>query len=172
MSKPELFRLTALCGVLATSLAVAACGQNNKAAPAPAGETVAVTETTDQNVTPASGEWTELEAKIGETPSQSGLFDNSVITPALKTLLGDKFETFKTNMEVQGPLTQDGKLLWTSGNKQHAGGSDMAYLIIDPATKALEVGIWETGKLTTYQTEGANLAKPADIQTMISNAEA
>lgn len=170
MFKPTLSRLAIISTVAAGSLALVACGPRDKAPEAGPDNAVVVTETAAQNVTPITGEWAQLEPLIGEYPNQSGLFDDSAITPALKTLLGDKFDTFKTNMQVQSPLTQDGSVLFTSGNKQHEGGSEMAYLIIDPSSKALEVGLWEGGVLSTFMTPGANLTKPADIQTMITNA--
>lgn len=74
-------------------------------------------------------------------------------------------------MQVQSPLTREGNVLYVSGNKQHEGGSNAAYLLIDTATKALEVGLWENGKLTTYPAQGSTIARPADIQTLIDNAK-
>src|SRR3546814_19385385 len=74
-------------------------------------------------------------------------------------------------MDVQGPLTEDNGVLWTSGNKAHQGGVDAAYLLIDPATHQLEAGLWEKGALKTYASPGAPIAKPADVQTLLANAE-
>lgn len=152
------------------SLALSACGspENNPPAQAPA-EPVAV-EPAPAATAPLSGEWASLEPLVSQYPSQSGLFETSTIAAPLKTLLGDKFETFKTNMKVESPLTREGNVLYTSGNKPHDGGINAAYLLIDPATKALEVGLWEGGKLTTYPAGGTSIAKPKDIQTLISNA--
>lgn len=150
-------------------MGLATCGSRDKAE-IPAENAVVVNETVLNAAPPITGEWSQLQPMIGEFPRQSGLFENSPIAPQLKTLLGDKYETFITNMQVQSPLTQDGSVLFTTGNKQHEGGSEMAYIIIDPSSKALDVGIWEAGKLTTYKTEGSNLPKPEDVQALIGNS--
>ena len=118
----------------------------------------------------ANANWSKLQSLTGQLPSESGLFDNSPITASLKTLLGDQFDTFRSNFQVETPLQADGDLLYTSGNRPHQGGTDQAYLIISPTSRTLEVGLWDNGKLTTFSSPGAVLTKPADLQTMISNA--
>ena len=161
-------------------LALAACGDN--AAPSqpttpPAAEAPATPATPDAGTAapaaaaPITGEWAALQTFISKTPEESKLLVTSPIAADLRALLGDKHSVFLANMQVQSPLQQDGDVLFTSGNKQHAGGSDQAYLLIHPQTKALEVGLWEAGKLTTYKTDGSNTRKPQDVQTMISNAQ-
>lgn len=169
-----LARLTAITAAGA-SLMLVACGDTTAATPAPT-EPPAVT----QDVTPApaptthagaiTGEWSSLQSAIGKYPSQTDLLDNSVLTGPLKALLGPKFDAFKTNLKVESPLQQDGDILYLSGNKPHQGGSDAAYLLVNPQTKALEVGLWQAGKPEVLKTPGSELRKPTDIQTMISNA--
>ena len=153
------------CAILA-ALALSAC---DKPAPAiddgrsaaPAAEAPALQEA-------AAGDWTALRASIGKYPSDIGLLESSPVSGPLKALLGDRFATFFANMDVQGPLQEEGGILYTSGNKAHEGGSEGAYLLIDPETRQLDVGLWEKGKLTHF---GADLAKPKDIQAFISNYE-
>lgn len=166
-------------GVVSTlalgGMALVACG-DNAAAPQPttppAVEAPAVPDTaTTPTAMPITGEWAALQTFVNKSPSQSNLFTDSPIAADLRTLLGDKHAAFLTNMQVESPLQQDGDVLFASGNKQHAGGSDQAYLLVHPQTKALEVGLWEAGKLTTYKTDGSNIRKPQDVQTMISNAQ-
>lgn len=166
-------RLTVLAAA-GTCLLMTACGDAD--APAPASEPpAAVSETTPAPApsvpsAPITGEWAALQSANGKYPSQSGLLENSVISQPLKVLLGDKFDAFKTNMQVESPLQQDGDVLYMSGNKPHQGGSNAAYLLVNPQTKALEVGLWQGGKLEVLKTPGSDIRKPADIQTMISNA--
>lgn len=119
----------------------------------------------------APADWSGLNALVGKYPAESRLFEDSPIIPGLKGLLGDRFETFKTNTQTSGPLKKDG-VLFVTGNKPDQGGSDQAYLLIDPATHAMEVGLWEAGKLSVFTTPGAKLVKPKDVQTMLSNAAA
>lgn len=154
------------------SVALGACNAPQDNAPAAPSAEPAATETmpTPAATAPLTGEWASLEPLVDKYPNQSGLFETSAIVAPLKTLLGDKYDTFKTNIGVQGPLTREGDVLYVSGNKPHEGGSNATYLLIDTRTKALEVGLWENGKLTTYPANGTSIAKPKDIQTMLSNA--
>lgn len=148
---------------LGACVSLAACGQPAQkaaekapeaapAAPAP----VAVTA------------WPGLDALVGKYPQD--FLETSPITADLKALLGDKFAVLKINTQTASPLqTQDG-VYYFSGNKAHEGGSEEAYVLADPATKALEVGLREKGKLSVYTTPGAKIAKPKDVQTLLSNA--
>lgn len=154
---------------------LAACKPAETTAPATPADPATPTAPADPAATtdtsaPLTGPWAGLQNHVDKYPKDSGLLTDSPIVTPLKTLLGDKYDTFVTNMGVQSPLTRDGDLLFTSGNKPHEGGSNAAYLIVDPASSALEAGLWESGKLTTYATPGATLRKPADIETMIRNA--
>ncbi len=160
-----------LISVAAAALTLAACNQPETTPPAetpPAPVEIAPAPTDAAPATTA--DWSALNAQVGKYPNETKLLEDSPITADLKTLLGAKFDVLATNMQTQAPLQKDGAVLFTSGNKQHEGGVNAAYLLIDPATRALEVGLWEGGKLTTYKTPGSNLAKPKDVQTMISNA--
>lgn len=162
-------RRLALSAALSGVFVVAACSPADNSQPA---ETTApATSTVDTVPTSAAltGEWAALQPMIDKYPSHSGLFDNSIITAPLQSLLKDKYEIFKTNMKVESPLQRDGNVLYTSGNKPHEGGSNGAYLLVDTAAKALEVGLWENGKLSTYATPGASITKPKDIRTLLAN---
>ena len=153
------------------SVALVACKPAETTAPTTSeAETVVVTDPSPEVPAPVTGAWSGLDPMVGKYPRDSGLLANSPIVADLKTLLGDKYDTFVANMGTQSPLERDGEVLFTSGNKPHQGGDEAAYLIIDPTKTTLEAGLWESGKLTTYTTQGATLRKPADVQTMIANA--
>lgn len=155
----------------ALALSAAACGSpENKdsvaQSTAPAESTAAPAATAPDA---ATADWASLDGLVGKYPRDSKLIEDSVITADLKTLMGAKYKTLQANMATQSPLERDGSVLYTSGNKAHEGGVNAAYILIDPSQRALEVGLWEGGKLTTYTSHGANLTKPKDIQTMIAN---
>lgn len=162
-------RRVSVFAALIVAGALAACGQSDyDPAKAPKAQVPAAQAPATPEVAPA-GTW-NLNGHLGKYPNESGLFDTSVIAPDLKTLLGPKLATFKANMQTEGPLMKDQSgVIYTSGNKDNASGVEQAYLLIDPAKKALEVGLWEGGKRTVYVTPGATLAKPKDIQTLIAN---
>lgn len=131
------------------------CG---KAAAAPAPKAAPVTA----QMPAAALEWTNLAQAAGGTGAYS-LLERGGIAAALKALLGAKMAVLATNLSVSTPLTRAGPLYHLSGNAPHRGGYDMAYVILDPAQRALEVGLWEGGKLTLYRTAGKRVATPPAI---------
>ena len=112
-----------------------------------------------------------LDAFVGQHPRDSKLFEESALTPALKSLLGDRFDILVQNSETSAPLQREGDVFFTSGNKAHEGGSNAFYFLAEPSANAIEIGLWVHGELSVYKTPGAEIAKPLDIQTTISNAE-
>jgi hypothetical protein len=166
-------RATPLALVSALTFSIAACGspeRSDRSAPSDAPQQTAPTDVAPPPAAPAQADWSSLNALVGQYPNASKLIEDSAVTPELKTLLGAKYETLATHMQTQSPLEREGSVLYTSGNKAHEGGTNAAYILIDPTQRALEVGLWENGKLTTYSTQGATLAKPKDIQTLIANS--
>lgn len=157
---------------LGACLLLAACGQpaSKSAEKAPQAAPPAAASPAPAPVAAATADWSSLNGLVGKYPPDSKLFEDSPIVPGLKALLGDKFDTFKINTQTSGPLQNENGVLFVTGNKPHNGGSDQAYLLIDPATQAMEVGLWEAGKLGVFTTPGAKLAKPKDVQTMLANA--
>lgn len=155
--------------VLTACLVLAACGRADQKtaeqAPAPAPEAAPAPA-------PAAppADWASLDGLVGKYPPESRIFEDSAVAPQLKTLLGPKLDVLKTNTQTSGPLQKEGGIYYLTGNKQHEGGSNEAYVLIDPATKALEVGLREDGKLTVYTTSVTKIAKPKDVQTMLANA--
>ncbi|RMD01529.1 hypothetical protein EAY64_02185 [Aquitalea palustris] len=112
-------------------------------------------------------QWQQLETKVGSYPADIGLYQKGVVAEALHQLLGKKMPVFLQNMQVSSPLGKD-QLLFVSGNKAHQGGEEMAYLLLDPASKQLEVGLIEQRKLRIYRS-GPPLYRPAEINTMLDN---
>lgn len=148
---------------------LAACGQPaQKAAQAPAKEAPAAAPATPA-APAATAAWPGLAALVGKYPAD--FLDDSPITADLKALLGDEFATLKTNTQTSGPLQSEAGVYYLIGNKAHEGGVEDAYVLADPATKGLEVGLREKGRLTVYTTPGAKIAKPKDVQTVLSNAD-
>lgn len=145
-------------------LLLAACNQ-----PAEQSVGAAGAEQTSAPATANADDWAALDQMVGQYPAESGLFDHSPIAAPLAALLGDKLAVLKTNSATVAPLQRAGNILYTSGNKAHAGGSDAFYLLVDPSAHAIEVGLWEAGRLSVYKSPGANITKPTDIQTMVSN---
>lgn len=135
-------------------------------------QTADASVTGDQHADPDVA-WASLGPKVGQYPSQIGLFTKSAVVDDLRALLGEaRLQTLQQNFETASPLQRDGTVLFTSGNRAHEGGSEAAYLLLDQAHKAIEVGLWTNGTLSVYTTPGSHIRKPADIQTMIANSAA
>lgn len=124
--------------------------------------------------TPA--EWANLPSLVGRYPGNYAadnvdLFERGAIATALRERLGAKMAVLKTNLSVIGPLQRQGSLYYVSGNAQHQGGVEQAYVLIDAARRAVQVGLWEKGKLTVYApASGARLPLPADLAKMVQNS--
>lgn len=151
--------------VLAVAATLAACGQKNEATEANAAAAVEAPPTS-----PAAADWSSLGALVGKLPVDSGLFDTSAAAGEFRSLLGPKLETLKANLQTSSPLREEHEVIFASGNRAHEGGINQAYVIVDPARKAVEVGLWENRRLTVYRTAGADLPKPQDVEVMIRNA--
>lgn len=152
---------------LGVCVVLAACGQPTEKAKAPAASEAAAPKPSAP-ATPAAPAWAGLETLVGKYPQD--FLESSPLTADLKALLGDKFAVLKINTQTASPLQTEGGVYFFSGNKAHEGGSEEAYVLADPSTRALEVGLRENGRLSVYTTPGAKIAKPKDVQTLLSNA--
>jgi len=122
-----------------------------------------------QSTAVGAPDWTSLETKLGEYPSQTNFYENSVISHDLKKILGEKFIIFKTNMEKSTPISKEG-VLFVTGQRDENDNKNAGYIIMDPATRHLEVGLWSEGKFCVYANSWNVLSKPDKIRTMIQNS--
>ena len=99
------------------------------------------------------------------------MFEKGAVADALKVRLGTKFAVLRTNLSVVSPLQRAGQYFYLSGNAAHLGGVEQAYIILDPARRDVQVGLWERGKLTVYPPgNGARLEVAPDIKRMLDNS--
>jgi hypothetical protein len=121
-------------------------------------------------------EWNNLANLVGKYPGEYSkdnidIFDKGAVAAALKIRLGPKMAVFQTNLSVASPLQRAGRYFYLSGNAPHQGGVEQAYLMIDPARREVQVGLWERGKLTVYApASGARLPVAPDIKKMLDNS--
>jgi len=120
-------------------------------------------------------EWANLTAMVGRYPGSYSaenidLFDKGEIAQALRTALGPKMAVLEENLATVGPLGREGGLYYLYGNAPHRGGEDQAYVIIDPAQRAVQVGMWEQGRLTVHAPASGRMAEPRDIREMLARS--
>lgn len=116
-------------------------------------------------------EWTNLAALAGRYPgdqdaAQIDLFERGAVAAALRALLGPRVAALRANLAVVTPLQRHGRIYALSGNAAHQGGIEQAYILIDPARRAVQVGLWEKGKLRVYAPTGGRIPLPADIAAL------
>ena len=117
-------------------------------------------------------EWTNLASLVGRYPGSYSednidLFDQGAVAAALRAALVGKMAVLEENLSTVGPLGRQGDIYYIRGNAPHRGGEDQAYVLIDPARRAVQVGLWEQGKLTVYAPASGRLPVPPDIQAML-----
>ena len=112
----------------------------------------------------------QLRLHLGQYPRDTGLWNHPLLAQRLHVLLGDKLQTFKENMRVQGPLTEENGLLFVTGNKPHQGGVDMAAFIADPVNDKLQIWICTNGVQETLSEAEPPLADPPSVATFKANA--
>ncbi len=133
-----------------------------------------------------AAEWNNLARLVGKYPGSYAednidLFERGAVAAALQAQLGPKLAVLRTNLSVVSPLQRAGRMFYLTGNAPHRGGEDQAYVLIDPTRRAVQVGLWEQGRLTVYapaaskqtgstQTSAARLPVPPDIQKWLDNS--
>lgn len=117
-------------------------------------------------------DWSNLPTMVGKHQGEFDLFGTGPIAAALQRLLGTRLAVLRRNLDVAGPLAREGQVYYLSGNAPHRGGEDMAYVLIDGANHAVQVGLWEHGKLRVYAPPGGRIAPPGAIRHLLERSPA
>lgn len=89
--------------------------------------------TTPDAATKPSASTVNWSSFLGQSASVA--LSDATISGQFKSLLGDKYPVFQTNMEVAGELhAEDGNLIVGSGNAPHDGGTNEAMFAVNTAT--------------------------------------
>ena len=74
------------------------------------------------------------------------------------------------NLQVSGPLRQDGSMLYITGNRPDAGDTAAAAIVIHAATDTVRVWLLTGGEEWDVQDLGTPKTLPAHVATMMENA--
>ncbi|MDR0261253.1 MAG: hypothetical protein LBI76_15745 [Comamonas sp.] len=132
-------------------------------APAPAAEPSAPA---------AAASLESLRAQVGKYPSDAGadFLHQGPLSQRLQALMGADYQVLLTNLGTSGPLTQQGDLLFVTGNKPHEGGDEQAAVVVDLAQNAVRVWLAHAGQEQDKSDPAtATVAWPSDVQAMQSN---
>lgn len=120
-------------------------------------------------------EWSNLPTLVGRYPGRYvetniDLFDKGPIAAALRAAIGKKMAVLEANLSTVTPLQRQGNLYYVMGNAPHRGGEDQAYILIDAMKRAVQVGLWEQGKLTIYGPASGRLPEPPEVREMLARS--
>ncbi len=119
--------------------------------------------------------WTNLASSIGKFQSDSDpngidLLTSGPIADAIRSRLGRKTDLLASNLSAISGLQRQGSLYWVTGNAPHQGGVEQAYVLLDANRRAVQIGLWEKGKLTVYAPQGGRLPVPQDIARLLMDS--
>ena len=103
-----------------------------------------VPTTPDAAIKPSASKvnWSNL---LGQSASVA--LSDATVSGQFKSLLGDKYPVFQTNMEVAGELhAEDGNLIVGSGNAPHDGGTNEAMFAVNMTTGKYYAVLFTDGK--------------------------
>ncbi len=117
------------------------------------------------------GATSELGKLVGRYPREVKLWESEPLKSRLQTLLGQRAELLRRNMEVEGPIQHEGPLYFVMGNRPHYGGEEAAIIAIDERADVIHVWLLSGGRLDYYADGRSDLPMPTDIEMMLSDWE-
>jgi hypothetical protein len=110
-----------------------------------------------------------LRAHVGRYPRDVELFDSEPLHSRLTALLGDRYFALLMNFGTQGPISEQGSVLYALGNKPHAGGDSQAILLVDLAQDLVHVKLLEEREMSDFRERDAEIVLPEEVETTIAN---
>jgi|GEM_PF-1378933 len=110
----------------------------------------------------AAGSLSFLEGLKGKYPHQIKLFDNEVLRPRLRKMLGSEYDFMIHVWEVETPIEIENGLLYAWGMQAHSGGDPGAVLMADLRKDVLYVAIRKDARVKVYSEDGS--AVPQRLQ--------
>ncbi|PWW43555.1 hypothetical protein [Melaminivora alkalimesophila] len=164
---PSLIRRTSVAAVVLASgavLSLAACSGPQAARPA---ATAAQPSSAGQEALASLRPWLGTYHHDGHDYLRQG-----ALAARLQALLGpEHYAALLANMQVAGPLSQEGGVWFVTGNRPHQGGSEQAAIAIDPQRDALRVWLRHRGRAQEFtDPQGAVVPWPQDVRTLLQNA--
>lgn len=107
------------------------------------------------SATPASP-WGNLQTQVGNYPVGGADFLRAgPLAERLRGLLGlTNYNVLLHNLQVSGPLRQDGSMLYITGNRPHEGGNEAAAVVVHTATDTVRVWLVTDGEEWDVQDQG------------------
>ncbi len=160
----------AVLAALALVMLLPGCGGTVPTAPT-APRKVARPVPNDAPAAPANP-WANLQTQVGNYPvGGSDFLRAGPLAERLRGLLGlANYNLLLDNLQVSGPLRQDGSMLYITGNRPHEGSTEAAAVVVHAATNTVRVWLLTGGEEWDVQDQGTPKTLPADVATMMENA--
>ncbi|NUM68587.1 hypothetical protein HUU39_25500 [candidate division KSB1 bacterium] len=101
-------------------------------------------------VAPAS--LAHLRSLVGKYPTEVRLWETSPLH----------------DMQVAGPVTAEGDIIYVTGNKPHSGGAEAAAFWVEMASGRINVWLMVNEQAHSYAEAGIAGKRPAAVETLIS----
>ncbi|RIK94538.1 MAG: hypothetical protein DCC71_23615, partial [Proteobacteria bacterium] len=110
-----------------------------------------------------------LRAHVGKYPRDVGLFESDPLHDRLTALMGARYFALLANFGTQGPISEQGSVLYAVGNKPHAGGDSQAILLVDLAQDLIHVKLLEELEMSDFRERDAEIVLPEEVEATIAN---
>ena len=116
-------------------------------------------------VDPNADDLDYLFGMIERTPGESGLFESEPLHGRLRALLGNDYSILLDNMNIQGPLSRAGGLVYAEGTG--TGSGEAAVLMAAPKLDRLVVILITGGSMKEYAEDDESLPPPPEVRRFL-----
>ena len=114
--------------------------------------------------------WQQLDSQVGRYRADTDFLQQGLMADRLRQLTGDRHAIVLRNLEVAGPLRQEGQVYFVTGNRQHEGGRNAAAVALDARSQTMRVWLLHEGRAIVMEDPGAQFTWPAEVRRAMGNA--
>lgn len=148
--------------IITTAFLVISCNENSKTDQASGADSAFIENVVNRNITPTTS-LEFIKNWNGKTAMEAGMFDDSVLVKRLEILLGNEFQYFKENWNVQTPIQKEEHIYSASGCKQNDCSSYYSVVYFDLKSNNINVLI-KRGIHSKLFTENGEIPLPEEMK--------
>lgn len=148
--------------IISTTLIFFSCNENGKTEKASGADSSNIENVVNRNIIPTTSlefikDWN------GKTALEAGMFEDSILVKRLEDLLGNEFQYFKENWNVQTPIENEKDIYSATGCKQNDCPSYYSVVYFDVKNNNINVLI-KRGIHYKMFTENGEIPLPAEMK--------
>ncbi len=124
--------------IITTAFLIISCNENGKTDQASGADSSIIENIVNRNITPTSS-LDFIENWNGKTAMEAGMFEDSLLVKRLENLLGNEFQYFKENWNVQTPIQKVQGIYSASGCNQSDCSSYYSIVYFDVKNNNINV---------------------------------